>query len=100
MNANVAAPVLAPPDMAAVSAAVCLSLAAPTCSASPPAVPYNDTVYLRCQCLYTHRVARHHYCEESLVQPAPEGVLILIMTISVMARLWWNTVSDAGRQHP
>ena len=39
MKAKVAAPVLAPPDMAAVSAAVCLSRAAPICSASPPAVP-------------------------------------------------------------
>lgn len=39
MNAKVAAPVLTVPDMLAVSAAVCLSLAAPICSTSPPAVP-------------------------------------------------------------
>jgi hypothetical protein len=46
MNANVAAPVLALPDMAAVSAAVCLSLAAPICSASPPAVPWHNSNHL------------------------------------------------------
>lgn len=47
MKAKVAAPVLAPPDIAAVSAAVCLSRAAPICSASPPAVPCHDTTDLR-----------------------------------------------------
>lgn len=47
MKAKVAAPVLAPPDMAAVSAAVCSSRAAPICSASPPAVPCHVTIKFR-----------------------------------------------------
>lgn len=41
MKPNVAAPVDTLPESAAVSAAVCLSRAAPHWIASPPAVPYK-----------------------------------------------------------
>ena len=58
MKAKVAAPVLAPPDMAAVSAAVCLSREAPICSASPPAVPCHGITGSRA--LQLHHMARSH----------------------------------------
>ena len=46
MKENVAAPVETLPDIADVSAAVCLSLDAPICSTSPPCVPCSVCMHV------------------------------------------------------